>query len=211
MAWTSTPILNAIALNDGCVTDAALVDATGLDSAQVMRALAKLRKHHFIYRDEGNCNRLTVAGEELWRSGQALTSGPRRGSQQTHDRRYPNGLRQRAWNALRMGRKVTVADLLLICAEGGERDPESNLTKYIAALARAGYVRRLPVRDTPASQTSNGAVRVQLINDTGPLAPVWRPQRQCLFDPNLGPTGEEIALAKPLTPIRARGQEARHA
>lgn len=199
MTWTSQKLLDAVAHGapDDCLTDARLVELTGLTLVQVQNCLFRLRRAGFMARSAPGCHTLTRAGRTF--AGKPFTSGPR--GPETGRRLRDPGLRQRVWNALRLGRKVSIDDILLLAVAGGERDAAGNVGKYLRALARAGYVRRLPVRETPASPTSNGAIRWQLVSDTGPRAPVASVVRNAVYDPNLE---EDIPMARELADVRRR-------
>jgi hypothetical protein len=106
----------------------------------------------------------------------------------------PGTLRERVWRALRLRRKASIPDLVMLVAEGGERDIESNIGKYLSALGRAGYLQKLPLRERGTALTSNGYIRWWLVQDTGPLAPVWRVKADTVYDPN---TETETPLRRP--------------
>lgn len=193
MAWTAEIMLKTIDQHGlaECVTEVRLCALTGYSEKQVENACQNLRRHGFIERTGQGCHRLTRAGREALASGYSLRGGPR-GPQQSGQRRRDRGMRQRIWNCLRMGKKVTVDDIAMRVVDGSERDPINNISKYLAGLKRAGYV--LPLRrSAPLNLTSNGSLRWMLISDTGPLAPVIRVTRRVVFDPNLE---QEIAMAR---------------
>lgn len=194
MPWTAETLLKAIgaAAPNECITEARMVEISGLTARQIENSAANLRRHGFITRTDQGCHRLTPAGQLAVATDQRLRSGPK-GPQQSGQRRRDPGLRQRVWNALCMGKKFTIADIQMIVVDGDERDAYSNVRKYVRALARAGYVQSLPLREPPLNGQSNGCVRWWLVKDTGQLAPVWRVSRDTLYDPNLE---EEIALAE---------------
>lgn len=192
MIWTTESLLKAIDQHGlaECVTEQRLAELTGYSAKQVENACQNLRRHAFIERTGQGCHRLTEAGREALETGYSLRGGPR-GPQQNGQRRRDRGMRQRIWNCLRMGKKVTIDDIAMRVVDGDERDPRGNIGKYLAGLKRAGYVLALS-RETPLKPTSNGALRWVLINDTGPLPPVIRVTRCSVFDPNLE---QEIAMA----------------
>lgn len=196
MAWTAETLLTTIGKHGlaECITEARLSELTGLDKRQVDNACHKLRRHGFITRVGAGCHRLTDAGKEAITHTTQLRSGPK-GPETGHRRRSP-GMRQRIWNALRTGKKMTIDDIILLVADGDEADPRSNVGKYVRGLAKAGYVIAMPVREAPLSLTSNGAIRWWLVTDTGPAAPVLRVSRQCIYDPNLE---KDIAMVREIT------------
>lgn len=199
MTWTSQRLLDAVAKSrpEDCVTDERMVELTGLTPKQVENCLVRLRRAGFMVRTGPGCHVLTPAGLEA--AGKPFTSGPR-GPEHGRRQRDP-GLRQRVWNVLRMGRKVSIDDILLRVVTGTEKDAAGNVGKYLRALARAGYVRRLPLREAPLSMTSNGAIRWHLVSDTGPRAPVCSVARDAVYDPNLE---QDIPMARELHAVRAR-------
>ncbi len=81
----------------------------------------------------------------------------------------------------------SIADLLLVVANGDERNAASNIGHYLRALTRAGIVKAAG-RDKPTSPTSNGEKRWRLVKaySTGPKAPVHRASQGCVYDPNTG-------------------------
>lgn len=182
--WTTETLLKTIDRHGlaECVDEARLAQLTGYSDKQVENACQNLRRHGFIERTGAGCHRLTTAGSEALAAGYGLRSGPR-GPQKKGHRRLARGLRQRVWNCLRTGKKLTIDDVVLRVIDGHERDPRSNIGKYLAGLKLAGYV--MPVRrEAPLTPTSNGARRWVLVNDSGPLAPVVRVGRQAVYDPN---------------------------
>jgi hypothetical protein len=184
MPWTTETILKAVALAPGeeCVTEARIAELTGLTAKQVEQSTLKLRKHGFLNKTGRGCHKITQAGKDAVMGGGSLRSGPK--GRHTGQRNCSHGMRQRVWNVLRMGGKRTVDDILMLVIEGGERDARSNVRKYLQALVRGRYVTVMQQREAPLNNTSNGCLRYLLVNDTGPLAPVWRVSRGTLYDPN---------------------------
>lgn len=208
MAWTAEQLLTAVgqASPRECITEARMAEITGLSPLQVEHAALKLRRHGFLTKTGQGCHKLTAAGRAAIAAGARVRSGPR-GPETGHRRRDP-GLRQRVWNALRSGKKLTIDDIIMRVAEGGERDPRSNVRKYLVALARAGYVRQMPVREVALNPSSNGCVRWWLVQDTGLIAPVARMRHNTIWDVNIE---EQIPFAAEIyrAPKTARqGQEA---
>ncbi len=191
--WTTEKLLAVIKANGmaECVNEARLVELTGYCPKQVENACGNLRRHGFIERTGQGCHRLTKAGAEAMASGYSLRAGPR-GPQQSGQRRRAPGMRQRIWNCLRMGKKLTVDDIVMLVLTGDERDPKSNVAKYLAGLRKAGYLMLLR-KEAPLNPTSNGANRWMLVSDTGPIAPVIRATRKVIYDPNLD---AEIAMQR---------------
>lgn len=186
MVWIAEHILTAInhAKPRDCFTAKDVELATGMTAKQVENAIGKLKKHDLIEQAERGCLKLTAAGRAAAEADTRLRSGPR--GRQPGSRGRGEGMRARAWRAMRVRRKFSVADLVMLSAQGDERDPESNLLKYIRALTRAGILVELKHREAPTSLTSNGCKRWWLMEtrDPGPLAPTIRWQRNQVYDPN---------------------------
>lgn len=185
--WKTEALLTAIgkAAPRECITEARLVEITGRDAKSVEMSCLKLRKHGLLVKTERGCHKLTVAGRAAFTQGTAdLRSGPK--GPHIAPRVKAGTVRDRAWRAMRLKRKFSVADLVMLCAEGGERAIDSNLRKYLKALESVGIVRQLKVREPGTALTSNGFVRYLLIEDrdTGPKAPVWRLAHRKVYDPN---------------------------
>jgi hypothetical protein len=193
MPWTTETLLKAIgeAAPRDCITEARLVELTGYTAKQVENACQNLRRHGFIKRTGKGCHKLTDAGCAALSDGAKLRSGPR--GRETGFRSRDPGLRQRAWNCLRLCRKLTYDDIAMRVVEGGERNARDNIRKYVGALAKAGYVQFMERRETALNQTSNGCLRFILVSDTGPLAPIWRAAHGTIYDPNIE---REISLAR---------------
>ncbi|MEO5341081.1 MAG: hypothetical protein H7837_11305 [Magnetococcus sp. MYC-9] len=105
-------------------------------------------------------------------------------------------LRQRAWQALRRrGGKVTIPDLLRVM-DGDGRENANNLAKYFNGLESVGILIRLKRRVAGTAPTSPGHIVWVLSVDPGPKAPVWRPSKRQVFDPNTG-------IIHPIPPRRA--------
>lgn len=194
MAWIAEQLLTAIgrAAPKDCITETSMQQITGLSARQIEQGILKLRKHGLVTKIAPGCHLLTPAGHEAFAEGAKLRSGPRGGGQ-PGKRIHKDTLRIRVWRAIRIRRKFSIPDLVSLVAEGGERDIESNIRKYLSALTRAGILTELPRRDAGTALTSNGYKRWWLRDEknTGPLAPVWRQGANTVYDPN---TETEVAL-----------------
>lgn len=194
MAWIAEQLLKVIGKHapDECITEDKLITLTKLKPRQVENATRKLRKHSLIILTAPGCFRLTNAGKTALASeGGRLRSGPR--GQQPGARVHKNSLRARVWRAIRIRRKFSIPEIEPLVAQGVEKDVRSNIGKYIKALEEAGYLVKMRKREAGSALTSNGFCRWWLPdeNDTGPLAPVWRPTKNTVFDPN---NGKEVPL-----------------
>lgn len=188
MAWIAEQLLTAIRDSDmrECVTEARLIELTGLTPTQVERAVFTLRHNHLLEKTGMGCHKLTSAGKEALETGANVHSGPR-GKQQSGKRVFKDTLRIRVWRAIRIRRKFTVPEIITLVADENSRgDITSNVQKYVGALAKAGYLIELSKREHGTAPTSNGYKRFWLQDekDSGLKAPVWRLERNTVFDPN---------------------------
>lgn len=115
-----------------------------------------------------------------------------------------SGLRVKAWRTIRHLRKFTLNELLDINATGAEKDPASNLLKYLARLEQYGVLVRLARRAGDAL-SSPGYVVWRLERDLGWDAPVWRNVQKVLWNPN---TGAAVTLPDAASDAPAQGRAA---
>jgi len=203
MAWKTQALLTAIATASPkeCITEARMAEITGHDATSIENSCLKLRQHGFVLKTGPGCHKLTPAGFAAYQQGGALRSGPKG---KCIGARVKRGtLRERAWTGMRVKLKFSIDDLVMLCAEGGERDIGSNLRKYLKALERAGFVRQLPRREPGYDKCSNGFVRYLLVVNNGPLAPVWRSSHAKVYDPNVE---KSFALGKAGPPAQRLGR-----
>lgn len=179
MRHFSQEVLEAIA--GGVTRLADIMRMEDMTPRRADNAVQVLRRRQFIVIERPGQYRITEAGMAWLGKGRAVASG-----QGKRSRSSTRGLRERAWWLMRAWRKFTLADLLTTLADGSERDATSNLGKYLAALGRAGIVKRLQRRSPGLSETSNGHVIWWLAKDIGPAAPVWRQAHKAVYDPNSG-------------------------
>jgi biotin operon repressor len=183
MATPTQDLLNALPPPGGCKSVAELAEEIGIGRRQVARSFEILQRHGLAETPRRGCYRLTRTGEMARGSGVKIKSGPR--GPHTRRRRVVGGtLRSRLWRALRHLRKATIPELLTIAGASGKA-PENNAQRYLGCLRRAGYVQKLRRREAGTAPTSPGFAIYLLVNDTGPLAPVWSTKNDSLFDPNL--------------------------
>lgn len=109
----------------------------------------------------------------------AIETSPRR-------RMNSGGLRAKAWWVLRNRKVATIEALLTTLADGSQKDAESNLRKYLGALAKAGILKVDAKRQPGKALTSNGHQRYHLVIDCGAKAPVWRKSLNQVFVPETG-------------------------
>ncbi|OLN30422.1 hypothetical protein DVDV_0622 [Desulfovibrio sp. DV] len=150
----------------------------GKDRESMRRCLGHLRQNGFVASAEG-VHQITDKGRQFLADGRTITSGPCSGNAAS---RRGLSLRQRAWRAMGMRDGFSLDDLLTMLCDGSEKEPERNLSRYLAALEAAGYLMRLPRRG------EGGATRWRLRRDwaTGPEAPAFNTQTRRLTDCNTG-------------------------
>ncbi|HGX92272.1 MAG TPA: hypothetical protein ENK35_03045 [Candidatus Tenderia sp.] len=154
----------------------------------IINAMQVLKRRGLAEIEKPGHYRITEDGRKHLVAQAAIRSG----SHESKPRTVTKGLRKRAWWLIRKNKKVTLASLLSTLATGDEKSPESNIRKYLRQLTRAGYLTELKRRPGQA-KTSNGFKTWLLINDPGPLPPVWRQKDKTIYDPN---SGETIPLYK---------------
>lgn len=155
---------------------------------KITASVCRLVTQRYVERADKGCYRATDAGVEAQRQGyRPGPQGPLTGNRKP----VPNTLRQRVWKTMTMRGRFSIPDLMENACNGTEKSPGSNITHYVWALGRAGYVRELSSRAPGTAVESNGYKQFLLLKKTGMLAPVER--RDGVFDPN---TGEEIPFAE---------------
>ena len=152
----------------------------------ISNSLCHLIHLGYVERSENSSYRLTQQGISLKTSGQEVTfsTGPTKGYLKQHVHRH--SLRERVWRLIRLKRKFSIKDLLSIVLNGTEKDPESNIQRYLKALSRTHYISELKMREAGNVKQSNGFKRYVLIKDTGNKAPLLRMQSKEVYDPNTG-------------------------
>lgn len=175
---TSQRVLQAMA--DGHLTPTAIAAATGCSTAVIRHIAVKLRRLGLAGSEARGVYGITPAGREWIASGCVIQrTGP------TERRtRTARGLRARAWWLMRQLGRWTLSDLLTTLADGSLKAPRTSLLRYIAALEEAGIVRRSKRKVPGTAPSSKGHVLWMLARDVGPKAPVLRPDRGELYDPN---------------------------
>ena len=165
----------------GNVSLSAIAVASNKARAEVVMAVQRLKRRGFVDVLESGVYAATEAGTAFVASGREVASG----QAASKPRQRTRGLRQRAWWVIRARAVVTIPDLLSTLADGDERDAQANLSKYLKALARTGFLVELG-RVPGMAPTSNGHKRYRLERNTGRQAPVVRQRQREVFDPNTG-------------------------
>lgn len=168
---------------DACLTLDELAPLVAFCRKALTQALAKLVTRRLVERIERGCYRLTVDGQQAVAAGIELTCAPQSYNPPAIRR---NTLRQRVWNAARMQTgSFTAGDLARLAAKE-ELSAEPGASFYLRALAKAGYLRRLPKRKLCDAARGAVPIRYALIRNTGPIAPVVNRAQGSLRDPNTG-------------------------
>lgn len=179
-------------LSDGaCLTVNQLAEDLDLTNRQVADAAACLHRRGYLERMAIGCYQLTEVGIVAGQAGETITSGPK--GPHAGARSVRNTLRERAWRAMRIRKRFTVADLVADAGTAKDANPTGNLQRYLQFLRAAGYVKDLPRRSSGTALTSNGFKRWMLIRDTGPRAPSVRSKKHAIHDFN---TGEDVPCVK---------------
>lgn len=179
------------ALDDAaCLTTEELGVATGLPRRVISQACYRMLSAGLLLRRERGCFQLSPEGLDAKKSGKRLTCGPRGPLTQSTPRlRKATTGRDRVWRAIRILRKFGISEL--VEASGAT---QHNILKYVAQLEAAGYLHQLR-REPGISPMSNGRCRWSLVDDTGPLAPIYQTKTRSVHDRNTGL--ERVMMAKP--------------
>lgn len=190
--WHGRKLLDALAVTEGCRTIAELAEETGLEAKQVSTTCRILKRRQMVAQHKPGCYRLTAIGQVARQAAaEPARSGPQR---RLTGRRKPNAkttFRDRLWRFLRLNPKATISRLVRLAGEGRPKQEAANAHAYLRVLKRAGVIVEMRQRAEANSPTSNGEKRWLIVTDLGPRAPVWRPAKRELFDPN---SGQNIAM-----------------
>jgi len=181
-ASTQMVVLNILEPGQ-CLTIAEMEQVSGSERRKLVNGAAGLMRRGMVERVEAGCYQLTECGLTAKKSGAPLTSGPN--DKLTAVKRYRNTYRERLWRAMRIRKKFTADDLVMLASRGDEKSPKSNAYKYLNYLRRAGYLLEMPRRIPDGKLTSNGMKQYLLDRDHGPMAPVVRTAKKEIFDPNI--------------------------
>jgi len=165
--------LLAVLVPGECLAVDRVAAAAGVDNHRAVKLMATLIGRGYAERAEVGCYRLTPAGAAAKTAGVRIVSGPRGPLTQSRPRRpRRTTLADLVWRALRIRGKATLPDLMELAGREGTT-ARNAAACYLRRLEAAGYVRRLPRKETGTALTSPGYTRWQLLRDTGPAAPVW--------------------------------------
>ena len=184
LAQSLLTVMAAEAGPDGCVLIQRLAEVTGRSVHKVGNLLETLTGHGLATMRSPGCYRVTEEGAAFLagRSKVRLTTGPK--AAHGADRSSEDSLTARAWRALRIKKKATIPEIMETIA--AEPKQYAQVGRYLRALVDAGLVKRLPRKVRGQGMGNNGYVQHLMIEDLGPLAPVWKVKAKTLRDPNTG-------------------------
>ena len=184
LAQSLLTVMDAEAGPDGCVLIQRLSEATGRSVHKVGNLIETLTSAGLITMKSVGCYRVTEEGHAFLagRSQVRLTAGPK--APHGAARNSEDSLTARAWRALRIKKKATVPEIMETIA--AEPRQYAQVGRYLKALVEAGLVKRLPRKLRGHGMGNNGYVQHLLVEDLGPLAPVWKVKAKTLRDPNGG-------------------------
>lgn len=171
---------------------AALAGALDRDREAVINSVQQLKKRGLVMIEARGAYAITEAGAAWVESGKVIQGG----QATPRPRKAARGLRQRVWWVMRARKSATLQELAATLADGHEKDAVGNLSRYMLALERAGFVTAKQQRTAHCAPTSNGCKRYFLARDNGRLAPVVRPSMGVVYDPNLNKTYAMFARAE---------------
>ncbi|MBW7998409.1 MAG: hypothetical protein FVQ81_17920 [Candidatus Glassbacteria bacterium] len=155
--------------------------------SRVCQSLSVLVRRGLAEKPDRGHYRITKAGIECFKSGGRVRSGLHDGSKRRPRR---GSLRERVWKAARMARKFSVTDLVEIAAQENETSAARGARRYLLALERAGYLKRLK-NGPQAASNWKPVSRWALLRDTGPLHPLLMRDGKTVRDRNgQGGTGK---------------------
>jgi len=173
-----------------CLTLDELAEILQSPRRAIVKRMQSLRYSGYIKTVRIGCYAVTPSGGKRHFEGGEITSGPKKGSSVNY--RAPNydSLRHRLWKSLRMLKRGSVSQLLLVAAKPGETNGRDTAWRLLSQLARAGYVTKFSRRIRPGWNCSNGEVIYFLCADTGPICPKETTNKQTgergLLDRNTG-------------------------
>lgn len=141
-----------------------------IDRRKVAKAAGKLLLRGLVQRIETGVYSLTTEGWQILEFGLTIKSGPK--GKRTWKPGLKNTFRQRAWKAMRLTKRFTIPEIVMLAADDKSKNPENNLSRYLKGLQKSGYVVELSSRTEDGKLTSNGLKVWRLIKDTGDIAPV---------------------------------------
>ena len=172
-----------------CLTVAELAEQLDLTTEQVSQAAGLLVRRGLLERVVRGCFQLTTEGADAVAAGIEIKSGPANLTERKVPTRGRPSLQQRAWNVMRLRRRFTVPELVMVAAKDDDAGPDDTVQRYLRALARAGFAQVVDRR--PEGRRAAICKVYALLKDTGHVAPSVVRRGRAVFDHN---TGEEVAL-----------------
>ncbi|MBF0632690.1 MAG: hypothetical protein HQL89_17140 [Magnetococcales bacterium] len=183
-------------LVDKPLTGKGLAIALGIQGKKLYAITKNLAGRCLVEKKADGHWHLTEAGILAAKEGWKIRGG-RPGAERT-PRKAGWSSRDKAWAALiNRGCKGT---LLELAEEMDLRDPGKlwNIGRYFGVLEKSGHLARSRKKDFSGAPTNPGRHVWLLINNTGPRAPLWRPEKGEVIDRNtqtiisIAPTGERL-------------------
>lgn len=174
-------------LSDKTITLDELTAQSPCNRHETTKIMSRLVSRGAVERLENGVYKLSEVGKSLKSSGkyQVFHSGCQ--TKYNKNRAVKNSLRDKAWRLMRLQNKFTITDLVSVASDGKEKDPRSNLLKYVNALCHAGILYEMPRRLKGDKPQSNGYKQFMLIEDVGHKTPILRREKK-IYDPNSGET-----------------------
>ncbi|MBL4870063.1 MAG: hypothetical protein JKX72_03815 [Robiginitomaculum sp.] len=132
------------------------------------------------------CYAPTASGRALIASGGSVKSGPKKGFKRTPRAIPKKTLQARLWRSILVLKRATVSEIVQRAAVENDANPIPSCRRYVANLARAGYLIKLPRRKKGGAPTSNGEIIYWLVESHGRLPPRVRAKNgeRGMYDPN---------------------------
>lgn len=159
-----------------------LAAALPIERRKIVKATGKLITREFLERAETGVYRLTLTGRQALEAGKPLTSGPHRGTRKIA--LHLDTLQQRAWKAMRLTKRFSIPDIVVLAARETEPRAAQSLQRFFLRLTKAGYLAELEQRRPGDAATSPGHKLWRLVRDTGDHAPRWLDRQQAFRDWN---------------------------
>lgn len=173
-----TALLRVLA--SGPLSPEVAMENLSLNRRQFNDALRRLQIRGYAIATD-DCIGLAEAGRLANERGEVISGGTHRQVKLAR-----NTFRQRAWAAMRIRGTFTIGEIVSDAAGVSDIQARDNAARYLSRLGQAGYVKELRRRVPGTVAGSNGFKRYQLIENTGPRAPVFREGLCAIHDPNLG-------------------------
>jgi len=181
MKGQSTILLNTLVKCLGWTPREDLLQQTGLSRTEFSAALTTCVRSGAVLVSKKRIKATKAGLERLQKDGALLAGhrGPVFSSQ-------PSAWPQRLWKAVRVKRRGTAADFVLLAARPSDADPLNQSYILLRAWARAGFLLVQEKAVDGQNKFSNRLNVFVLVKDPGPLTPQYHRMRRRVFDPNSG-------------------------